>query len=102
MESIKYLCIFENKQCPAKAAWKLSPESLVEFCKVCVEKMKWDTLVKGIEAVASLQKNAGPNDIELEKLRMAHEKEMKQLDIELEMKKREAYKEKTHPSCSFK
>jgi len=92
MEKAKYLCIFEDRECPVRVAWKLSPESLAEFCKVCVEKIKWDTLMKGLEAVASLQKNAGPNDIELEKLRMAHEKEMKQLDIELEVKKREAYK----------
>lgn len=93
MEKAKYLCIFEDRECPVRVAWKLSPESLAEFCKVCVEKMKWNTLMEGLKAVASLQKNAVPNDnIELEKLHMAHEKEMKQLDIELEIKKREAYK----------
>ena len=29
-------CIFDpSKSCPAKKAFKLQPESLVEFCKVC-------------------------------------------------------------------
>jgi hypothetical protein len=54
MENSKYVCIFENKPCPAKNAYKLSPESLAQFCKVCVEKIKWDSLMKAIEAVSTM------------------------------------------------
>lgn len=62
MEKAKYVCIFDtSKQCPAKAAWKLSPESLVEFCKICVEKIKWDTLMKGLEAFANIQRKKAEN-----------------------------------------
>ena len=32
----KYPCIFKGSiDCPVKEAFKLSPESLVEYCKVC-------------------------------------------------------------------
>lgn len=63
MEATKYVCIFDaSKQCPAKVAWKLSPESLVEFCKICVEKMKWDTLMQGLQLFANMQqKKTEPN-----------------------------------------
>lgn len=47
MESSKYVCIFESgKSCPAKTAYKLSPESLAQFCKVCVDKEKWATIME--------------------------------------------------------
>ena len=63
MESSKYVCIFESgKSCPAKTAYKLSPESLAQFCKVCVEKTKWDTIIQAMKTMAematSLQKNS--------------------------------------------
>jgi len=63
MESSKYICIFESgKSCPAKTAYKLSPESLAQFCKVCVEKTKWDTIIQAMKMMAematSLQKNS--------------------------------------------
>jgi len=63
MESSKYVCIFESgKSCPAKTAYKLSPESLAQFCKVCVEKTKWDTIIQAMKMMAematSLQKNS--------------------------------------------
>lgn len=31
-----YTCIFEkDKECPVKTTYKLKPESLLEFCKIC-------------------------------------------------------------------
>ncbi len=58
MESSKYMCIFEDgKSCPAKTAYKLSPESLAQFCKVCVEKTKWDTMLKAFELVSTVMMN---------------------------------------------
>lgn len=88
METTKYSCIFESKSCPAKTAWKLSPESLVEFCKICVEKMKWDTLNKALEAFVNMQvKSVHPEALELEKLQMEHDIELKKLDIESERTK---------------
>lgn len=33
---IEYPCVFdEDKACPVKKQYKLEPESLVEFCKIC-------------------------------------------------------------------
>jgi len=41
----KYNCIFDlERECPVKTSYKLKPESLVEFCKICrqpeLEKIK--------------------------------------------------------------
>jgi len=82
METTKYSCIFESKSCPAKTAWKLSPESLVGFCKICVEKMKWDTLMKALEAFASIPKNIPSKELEAEKLRLEHDIEMRKMALE--------------------
>lgn len=70
MEKVKYSCIFKIGQpCPAKTAFKLKPESLVEFCKICVEKNKWDTLREAIEMVAKMQMKPMKSDVDPEKLR---------------------------------
>ncbi len=94
MESTKYICIFENVPCPAKTAYKLSPESLAQFCKVCVEKTKWDTIMQAMKMMAematSLQKNTNSDgmepkiafDLQLEKAKLNHDIELKKLELE--------------------
>ena len=83
MEKAKYVCIFESsKSCPAKTAYKLSPESLAQFCKVCLDKEKWDSITKAMEMIAGMQKNAPSKEFDLEKLKIEREIEMRKLDIE--------------------
>ena len=86
MEKAKYVCVFEDKQCPVKAAWKLSPESLAPFCMVCMEKTKWDTIMQAMkmmaEMAASLQKNVPSKEFDLEKLKVEREIEMRKIDLE--------------------
>lgn len=75
----KYMCIFEPKECPVKREYKLKPESLVEFCKICASKNRWDILKEGINLFAKFQRST---NVELEKLRMDHEIELAKLRIE--------------------
>lgn len=48
----KYVCIFDgSKLCPVKQEYKLKPESLVEFCKICLENNRWNTLKDVIPSI---------------------------------------------------
>lgn len=65
---MEYACIFEkDKECPVKKDYKLRPESLVEFCKVC----------------SKHQRSANSEiDLKLEEMRLQHELEMKKIEFD--------------------
>lgn len=85
VREVQYYCIFDvGKFCPAKTAFKLKPESLVEFCKICAENKKWDTLAQATSMFMKIQTGTDKPDMELEKLRMQHELDIKKLENENE------------------
>jgi len=35
IDTIKYLCVFAAGPCPVRMQFKLQPENLLEYCKIC-------------------------------------------------------------------
>ena len=63
---ITYSCIFDKeKDCLVKQEYKLRPESLVEFCKICKvpdsnkRKMEFETTIQLISQMSNMQHELG-------------------------------------------
>lgn len=63
---MEYTCIFDPKQkCPVKTEYKLKPESLVEFCKICrvpnagKRKLEFETFIHLSTAMGDIQRKLG-------------------------------------------
>ena len=72
MEKIEYYCIFDKKQpCPVKEEYKLKPESLNEFCKICnfapanlqEKRMVFDVLMQMTQVYRELGQKTAEADI---------------------------------------
>jgi len=102
---MEYTCIFDPKQkCPVKTSYKLVPESLVEFCKICKsrseEKTAFEAFMQSMTQMGKLQREIGQKTAEAElykKLyedaRFPHEIEMLQKLEKLMDKKKGGKKE---------
>lgn len=75
---MEYTCIFDPKQkCPVKTEYKLKPESLVEFCKICrgrsEEKMVFEFFTRSLAQMGELQHKIGQKTAEAELYKKLYE-----------------------------
>ena len=81
-----YSCVFDsNKRCEVKGAFKLVPESLVEFCKICRQASNQPdpkTFFDIIKTVNDLRERIGALNAEVEIYKPIFEKVLAQLERE--------------------
>lgn len=67
-----YTCIFnKEKECPVKQEYKLKPESLVEFCKICgsapfkvnQNKQQFEMMMQFITTLSDLRHQLGRAEV---------------------------------------
>ena len=85
-KTISYTCVFDStKQCEVKQTFKLVPESLVEFCKICHQapnQPDFKTFFDIIRVVSDLKERIGGLNAEIEIYKPIFEKVMTQLEAE--------------------
>jgi len=86
---MEYTCIFDKKaECPVKQEYKLQPESLIEFCKICNKapstsenrKFEFEAFLNATKLMGDLSRQLGEQSAKAEMYQKLYE-ELKQSPI---------------------